>query len=438
MPCSYWRVRFATLLIWACLLGALGERTKAEDKGAPKDSGASQLREVMGQYVTETIKLSPKDRPRFFTFWEGQFQETLSAVATPSLDRLRMLDELGAIQKTLGKPENAAATYATMIEEARQLEDYRSVVLGLDNAFEIASARLEGSAEEIGEEYVAAAAYGAGKANTEAATAAYANALVSVSLYLNKRVSHPDFAGDKERSLGRAVEFLKAAVTLEYPGATPTATKLYWLAKVHSAAGDKEAAAETFGRIAAMDQDELSPLWMKQLQIEELYHPGTREYCDAIEKVLEEFAASGKVDEHELTLRHLLGKSYYECGEFEKSSAVLSALVGKSNDENMNAYNLLLTADDQAELGQFDAAEDLYRQTMEMYPNSGSAPLAQAGLVRTQNMRAAKSASLASEVQPMEGKATSTKLTILAVNILLVCGVVMLLVVRRLHRGGES
>lgn len=429
---------YAVTLALLCLLGSFPHHARAD--------ADSQLRELMAQYATESKGLSRERRTEFFTFWEEQFKAGLAAVTTPSQMRLRMLDELGAIQKTLGKPQEAASTYATMTKEARKLEDLDSVVLGLDNAFEIAKARSDGEASEIGEEYIAAAALRAGKAESQTATEDYANALISVSVYLNRVVSDPDFAGDRDKSLERAIELLKSSVGLEHGGSTPKPTKLYWLANTYAAAGDKESAAKTYDQIAAMDQDNLSPLWMRKLQIEQLHQPGTLEYCNAIEDVLVDFEQSGEVDDYEITLRHLLGKGYHECGELEKASAVLSSLVGKSGDKHMNAYNLLLTADSQLELGQFDAAEDLYQQVIKMYPNSGSAPLAEGGLVRTENRRSAQEASSRRDeasssrrnTAPLASRRTSSSILLFTiVNGVVICGLAAFVAYRRFVHGRE-
>jgi tetratricopeptide (TPR) repeat protein len=352
------------------------------------------LSQLFSQYQTESIKVSPDRRNEFFQFWEGQFKNALNSASNNDPFRITVLHEVGNLQKALERPDDALNTFRTMVDAAKESDDVQSQIWGLDNSFELLSARFDPMTSDIGEQYVAAAASRVGQNESPDSIRSFSNAQVSVAIYLFKSVSNPKFSGDRVSVLRRSIELFKAALTLKEEGATPTATKMYWLASAYASAGDKKLAAATYRQIAEMKQDVLSPLWMKQLQIEQEYPPGTSKYCAAFEEALSDFERSGKVDEHEVTFRHLLGKSYRQSGMLEKSSAVLVSLVGKSGDQNMDAYNLLLAAENELELGHLDAARDLFTQITTKYPSSGSVKLAEAGLVRIANARELQEISL--------------------------------------------
>ena len=357
------------------------------DENATAPPPAQALAEVMKQYSAASGKLTREGRTEFFTHWEQQFRTALVSSTMPSAMRLQMLGELGAIQRELRKPGDAMETWEVMISEAWGLDDLHSVVRGLSSEFAIAkSGPDKRERDKIGERYIAAAAFRARKLDSEVATNEYANALIDVAMTLNRSVADPNLNGDRAKSLQRAIEMLTTSLGLKHGGVNPTATKLYWLADTYSKAGQKELAAETYGRIASMNQKEFSPLWMRQLQVEQLHKAGTPEYCKALATVLYDFIRSGKADAHEVNLCHLLGKSYRACGEYEKSSQVLRSIAGKSKDDQMNAYNLYLTGDNELKLGHVDAAVQLLQEVITKYPESGSASIAKTELKRIESM----------------------------------------------------
>jgi TolA-binding protein len=129
-----------------------------------------------------------------------------------------------------------------------------------------------------------------------------------------------------------------------------------------------------------MEQSVLSRLWMQYLGICEKTVKDTPEYRRAIEQALADSRRRGGADDYEITLRHYLGLSYRNAHEYAKSADILSAIIGRSGDGDLNAYNTFMVAMNYKDLSDAPRARDFLERVVKEFPNSGSAQLAESEL----------------------------------------------------------
>ncbi len=398
---------------------------------------------LLQKYVDEHRHPEPGDMGDFHRFWRDQFRAAISGNDEITPSRLRMLDELGAIERHLGEAVSSFKTYEQMRREAESIGEKRSLVLALDNAFELSgphhSIADDEQAAEIREAYVAAAGDYAGESKSDDAYTRYANALVSVASALVKESGYDEEEAAREQDLSRAIELLSAAIDLgPGHGNNSLATRKYWLAGALGKMGRREEAAEVYDQIAAMEQDNLSGLWMKQLAAEQRYKRNSPEYANALEKILADHERDGGVDEYETTLRQRLGMAHYKTGEYEKANAVFTAATGKSASDGANAYNLFLSGRSLYLGGNAEAAKDVYLEVIRRYPDSGSAKAATVELARVEDDE--KQADFESTLQPIDagqGTGKATRIFVI-INVIMFAGFALLLLYRKHSFRGQG
>jgi tetratricopeptide (TPR) repeat protein len=255
----------------------------------------------------------------------------------------------------------------------------------------------------------------------------YCDALVHIGTLLAARARKSEKGSDPKALLEHAEKLFEQSVTLGDSGTSPLATRLWWLGQSQSQLGRRDEAAATYGRIAAMDQTVLSRLWIEYLRICEVTQKDSPEYREAIERALADFKKRGGADDYEITLRHELGLSYRNAKQYAKSTEILSANVGKRSDPNLNAYDMLLVADNYRDSGDPATARSLLNDLIKQFPKAGSANLAE---VELKDM----------EGQPPKGQRLDTAQTgksktwIVGINILALITLFVILVARRLRK----
>lgn len=335
----------------------------------------SLLSGVLRRYNLDTQNLQPGDREERFQFWESQFQQALREAKEPSPARFRMLDELGALQKTLGKPEAALETYDLLIREAEAAKNLANQVIGLENAFQLATRHDAETAHRYAVEYIAALEKQEKSRRPDFPTIVYDNALVQTATRLEVVARDIKEKTARHDVLATARRFLDTAIAIPKEGQTPLVTKYLTLAKVLQAMGERDSALETYDLAADLDQAVISVLWIRKLQ-SDLWQAGSPEQCEILEKALAHFEQTGQVDEYEITMRHSLGLAYSRGNKHAEAAKTFESIVGKSPDRDMNAYNLLLAGDSYQRLGQREKALQIFRQVIRKYPATGSAQMA--------------------------------------------------------------
>jgi tetratricopeptide (TPR) repeat protein len=384
---SHCCTRYPRILLWVagCLVQPLidvcGQEARQRESQAPEE-----LQAVYFRYQKES--LSPiKDRPAFFKFWENEFKSVLSNSNEVSVLGIRMLDELGAIQRNLGKPDEAARTYDRMAAAAKKANDLESRLIAAENRFDLATKDPIGSYTNSAKAFRELAEDFVHQRDAERARQKLANALMQIGVSLLARGkllqqgSSPKELGtvaDSAALFEEAEKVFKEAAALGEVGASPLASKLCYLGQSQSLLGKRHEAAATYGVVAGMDQDVISRLRVEYLRICELTAKDTDEYRVAIAKALEDQAGRGDTDEYEAILRHELGISFQKAKQYGKSTEVLNANLGKGNDSNVNAYEMLLISQNYASLGDRKVADDLLKAIVKDYPDTGTAKAVEA------------------------------------------------------------
>jgi len=121
-------------------------------------------------------------------------------------------------------------------------------------------------------------------------------------------------------------------------------------------------------------------LWNEYLRICKTTKKDTPEYRAAIERALATLRERGASDDFEFTVARQLGLSYRNAKEYAKSSEILTAIIGKANDPESEAYVLLLLGLNAADSNNVSGAYKILEEAVAKYPKTGAGQTAQAEL----------------------------------------------------------
>jgi hypothetical protein len=101
-------------------------------------------------------------------------------------------------------------------------------------------------------------------------------------------------------------------------------------------------------------------------------------------------------------------------------------IIGKSSDEELNAYNMLLVADNYLNSGDSATAESVLKDLIEQFPNAGSAKLAEIELSDMEGRVTAQGPAVANTVWSLSW--------LLTVNILVFTVLIAIFVIWKIMR----
>jgi tetratricopeptide (TPR) repeat protein len=361
--------------LFLLLMYSTSANAQPEEKEIDKDQ--PKLSAVYAQYAKEATSGKRTDSETFRSFWEKQFTDILAATKGGGMVRYRMLDELGAIQRNLGKTQDAIDTYRRLEEYARMTNNLEAMTTAAENELGLVRQKPLEIVRPVAEKLQTYLEQLTNKESSPTNLDRLSNDLIGIGSTLYHHSADAKDENQRKQVLERALDVFNKSVALGKSGGTPIAVRMYLTAQTLSKLGQKKEAAAMYGKVADMDQTDLSKLWLAYLQIEETTTKDSDAYRQAIERALQKHEKEGGVDEYEITMRHQLGISYRNAKQLEKSTAILSSLVGKSNDDNFNAYNLLLVAYNTLDAGQKEAARDIFAEIVRRYPGTGSAQAAE-------------------------------------------------------------
>jgi tetratricopeptide (TPR) repeat protein len=332
------------------------------------------LIKIFTEYVDASSNSNISDRGAFYRHWEEQFTKSLSQETKHTPLFIRILNEIGALQKAQGKGAEAIKTYFNLTKIAKEINDRRGLLIALENLFEKLAVSKDNRVFEVGNEYVRIAKSLVDESDDKQNLENYVNALTSVAIFFvslaSKNTDHLDIS---QEYIEKACQLLEKALVLPDNGHVPLPTRLYWLAQAYTLIGNKSEADNTYRKIIEMDQNVLSKLWMEHLRVLLIHPKNSEEYQLALEDILKRFEESKTEDDYEHALRQELGLSYYKTDDHEKAANIFISLTDKNDDQGVNAYNMFLASESLKVLGQQEASKKLRDMVVEKYSNTGSA-----------------------------------------------------------------
>ena len=147
------------------------------------------------------------------------------------------------------------------------------------------------------------------------------------------------------------------------------------LGKAYRLADKRQSAADVYSNLLDSEQSEFSRLWIAHLKIEATFEKDSPSYQKEIHEFLEN--SSDTVDDYKNSLKQNLALSYFRTKNYPMASEIFAELVGKDPSDNVNAYNFFLLAKSYFKEGKIVLANNLMKDLMSKYPETGSAKLAE-------------------------------------------------------------
>jgi tetratricopeptide (TPR) repeat protein len=386
-----WAKAQAAIVLAASLLLVAGIATFVSTKNSPsyprptaggEDKDVSTLQAVYSRYVKESMHpIDPQNRSNFFAFWQEEFTNVLEATKGAGLLRRRMVGELGAIQGALGEEREEMETLSNLMVLATAAGDLHDQLEAAAGQFGMSVTWEFSQSTNISFETFTNFAFtyenlllkSVDQNDTTAARGQMCDGIDYISSSFYMLAKNQKESAHFKMLIQNATALTQKSIALGDIGVNALPVKLWYLAQCQSIQGQRDEAAETYGKLAAMKQSFYPPLWIEYLRICETTDMDSQAYRDAIEKVLNDYAKQGKTDAYENTLRHELGVSYLKAGQYEKSTEVLNGIAGKNKDNNVNAYEMLLMAQNYGQLGDKSAEKGLLQDITKQYPNTAIA-----------------------------------------------------------------
>jgi RNA polymerase sigma factor (sigma-70 family) len=322
------------------------------------------------------------DKSKFFAHWEGEFVKALSKTKGGGFLRLRVMEELGALQGALGKTQEEARTYTNMAALAVQAGDLRSQVSAASGLFEMAwLGQVDHFTDRVAE-YESLSRQFFAQHNEKIGAADLCDTLGHIASCLMMHAKDPRDGSNPKDLLEHAERLWKETIALEGAGLTPLEVKLWWLGDCQSKLGRRQEAAASYQKILAMNQTNYPRLWIEYLRLCQINEKDSPPYREAIERALAEDAKSGAPDDYAGTLRHELGLSYLRTKQYAKSAEIFKANIGQNKDKAVDAYDMWLESDSYGNLGDMATRTRLLLDLVKQYPHSGGANGASNDLAR--------------------------------------------------------
>jgi len=348
------------------------------------------IEQLLKHYASEVAQGVGKDRTPHFVFWEQQFRIALEPGVGGPAYRLRALDELGALQAALDMREAARKTYRRMETEAEKAGNLFAIHTALENQFARSQHDDFEARSKLAERYVGAVerllmdgVLLTNEAGRNAVLGRYAETLyITGRMYQEEGLARKAAKKADDRAtadatadtlLARAENLLQLAFDVGEFGTIASESRLFHLAKTQSGSGKRDKAAESYGKLLAMDQTRFSTVWLGELRIDELFPKDSPEHRAALARLLEDFDRGGTVDEVALQLKLQLGESYRKAKEYEASNGWVNKVVGCFTQPAYNAAALSVLIHNYEDLNQQDLARELQRELIGRYPDTGYA-----------------------------------------------------------------